>query len=206
MSTTLSLPRARTRHIGPDDHGRKVPFGEFIRADFEEGWLYELARGVVVVTDVPNPDHGEIVDRITDLFVFYRRRHPGLIRYRAAGSDCRIRAPFMKSDRHPDQAVYLDPRPEGDEAVWTRWVPHIVVEVVSKGSHRRDYVEKAEEYLRIGVREYWVLDPAKKQMLVHLREGDTWHREIVPAGKTYKTTLLPGLVVKPGELLGLTSR
>jgi Uma2 family endonuclease len=107
----------------------------------------------------------------------------------------------MKSDRHPDQAVYLDPQPPGRDP-WTQWVPHIVVEVVSRGGTRRDYVEKAEEYLRIGVREYWVLDPAKRQMLVHHRAGDTWTRQAVPAGKSYRTPLLPGLVVRPAELLG----
>jgi hypothetical protein len=34
-----------TRRIGPADHGRRMTLDEFIAADFEEGWLYELARG-----------------------------------------------------------------------------------------------------------------------------------------------------------------
>ena len=29
--------------IGPSHHGRKMPFDRFIVADFQDGWLYELA-------------------------------------------------------------------------------------------------------------------------------------------------------------------
>ena len=131
---------------------------EFIEADFEEGWLYELARGVVDVTEVPGLNHGRIVHRIARLFIHYDDAHPGVINYRAGGGECRMRLPGMQSDRHPDQAIYLVPPPARPQP-WTRWVPHIVVEVVSEGGEERDYVEKREEYLRIGVPEYWILDP-----------------------------------------------
>jgi len=190
-----------TRRIGPADRGRRISYEEFVEADFAEGWLYELARGIIVVTNVPHPDHGEIVDRVTDLFGFDRRDHPGIIRYRAAGSDCRLRMPGLRSDRHPDQAVYLNPRPEG-EGVWSRWIPGIVVEVVSRGSKRRDYVQKRAEYLRMGVLEYWILDPKERRMLAPSRDGDTWREVSVPVGELYRTHLLPGLKVRPAELLG----
>ena len=48
----------------------------------------------------------------------------------------------MVSDRHPDQAIYLDPEPTGPR-VWTRWVPHIVVEVVSPGGEDREHEDAA---------------------------------------------------------------
>ena len=107
----------------------------------------------------------------------------------------------MQSDRHPDQAVYLHPCPEGRDP-WTRWIPEIVVEVVSKRGEHRDYVEKREEYLRAGVAEYWILDPALRRLLVLRRAGDVWEEVVVPADATYRTHLLPGLEVRPGELLG----
>ncbi len=135
------------------------------------------------------------------MFVLYRRRHPGRIKYRACGGDCRMRLPGMVSDRHPDQAIYLDPEPGGKE-IWTRWVPHIVIEVVSPRSRKRDFVAKREEYLRMGVHEYWILDPKKRQMHALVRAGDTWEETIVPANGVYRTVLLPGLVVRPGQLLG----
>ncbi len=36
--------------VGPEHHGLAMDFDEFTEADFEEGWLYELARGIVIVT------------------------------------------------------------------------------------------------------------------------------------------------------------
>lgn len=195
---TVARPR---RKIGPADHGRTMTLNQFIQADFEEGWLYELARGIVVVSEVPNLDHGRIVDRLTRLFVLYDAAHSGVINYRAAGSDCRLRLPGMQSDRHPDQAIYLDPPPEGRRP-WSRWVPHIVVEVVSPDSGDRDYVEKREEYLRAGVAEYWILDPERRRLLVLLRKGDIWAERPIAEDATYRTRLLPGLLVRPAELLG----
>jgi Uma2 family endonuclease len=190
-----------TRRIGPADHGQRLTLDEFIEADFEEGWLYELARGVIVVTEVPGPHHGRIVHRLARLFIHYEDEHPGIIDYRAGGGECRIRLPGMQSDRHPDQAVYLLPEPKG-RRIWSRWVPQIVVEVVSTRGKRRDYVEKREEYLRIGVSEYWILDPKKRQLLVLQRDGDVWEEVVVLPGNVYQTRLLPGLEVRPEELLG----
>lgn len=112
-----------------------------------------------------------------------------------------MRLPGMVSDRYPDQAIYLDPEVKGPK-VWTRWMPHIVVEVVSPGGEDRDYVEKREEYLRVGVREYWILDAEQRRMHVLVRAGDVWEESIVAEADVYRTELLPGLEVRPSELLG----
>ena len=178
-----------------------MAFDDFIRADFEEGWRYELVRGIVIVTQVPSPEHGDVVDRVTELFVVYRIANRGVVQYRAGGGECRIRLPGMQCDRHPDQAVYLNPRPKGPN-VWARWVPSIVVEVVSDGGEDRDYVEKREEYLRVGVLEYWIIDPAQRRMLVLRRLGDIWQE--IPLGEdaVHRTELLPGLEANVGDLLG----
>jgi len=196
---TTSLPRP---FVGRDRHGLAMDYEDFIRADFEVSHgLYELSRGIVIVTEVPAPEHGDVVDRVTELFVVYRLTNRDRIKYRAGGSDCRIRLPGMKSDRHPDQAIYLTPRPKGPR-VWTRWVPQIVVEVVSESGENRDYVEKREEYLLIGVLEYWILDPMRRRMLVLVRMGDVWEERLIAEDGIYQTELLPGLEARVGELLG----
>lgn len=187
--------------IGPEHHGRKMSFEKFINADFQEGWLYELARGVIVVTDIPGINHGRIVQRLAQLFILYNHAHPGIINYQASGSECRLRLPGMRCDRHPDQAVYLDPPPEGDPP-WTEWVPHIVVEIVSKGGVIRGYIEKKEEYLRIGVKEYWIIDPLKNQMTILNRAGDIWLEKVMTGRRVHRTELLPGLEVRAADLLG----
>ena len=53
-----ATPTLTALRIGPADHGRRLKLDEFSEAEFEEGWVYELARGVVEVTEVPRPWHG----------------------------------------------------------------------------------------------------------------------------------------------------
>jgi Uma2 family endonuclease len=77
-----------------------------------------------------------------------------------------------------------------------------VVEIVSEGGEDRDYVEKREDYLRVGVSEYWILDPMKRQLLVLQRAGDVWKEVVVQPGSVYVTRFLPGLEVRPEGLLG----
>src|SRR5262245_37416769 len=101
------------RKLGPADNGQRMTLDEFLDAEWHEGWLYELARGVVVVTEVPGIPHGMIVWHVSDMFALYGIEHPGIIRYRGGGMESRIRLPGMQSDRHPDQAVYLTHPPRG---------------------------------------------------------------------------------------------
>ncbi len=81
-----------TRTVGPADHGRRISLAEFAEADFEDGWLYELARGVVVVTEVPGISHGRIVMKLSSLFALYESDHPGVINDRAGGMSTSARA------------------------------------------------------------------------------------------------------------------
>ncbi len=52
------MATATRRLIGPADHGQSMTLAEFIDAESEEGSLFELARGVPVVTEVPGISHG----------------------------------------------------------------------------------------------------------------------------------------------------
>ena len=66
--------------IGPLDQGRAMTLEEFREAEEEPGYRYELARGIVEVTEVPNDPHGQIEDNLREAIGVYRRDHPGLIR------------------------------------------------------------------------------------------------------------------------------
>ena len=165
---------------------------QFDRAQGVAGSLYELSGGVVTVIEVPNRRHLVQMNAVKRQIHAYDGTCPGQIDSIATGSECKIRLAESKSERHPDLAIYKTPMPSGDDP-WSRWVPEIVVEVVSAGSKRRDYVEKREEYLEFGVQEYWILDFEKRRMLVLRRAGDEWKELVVRPPELYETGLLPNL-------------
>ena len=142
--------------IVPTDHGRRMSLADFEHAEVQEGFLYELGRGVIVVSDVPNPPHLAQVNAIRRQFSAHELSHPDRIYAIAGGSECKILLASLDSERHPDLAIYKTPPPTANEEAWATWVPEIVIEIVSPGSEERDYGEKPEEYLRFGVKEYWL--------------------------------------------------
>jgi Uma2 family endonuclease len=178
--------------IGPEDHGRAMTLAEFDRAEGRPGYRYELGRGVVTVVDVPDPKHLAQLTAIRRQLAAYDLAHPGRIHTLGAGGECKILVPGLESERHPDLAVYKTPPPEG-ENVWAVWVPEVVIEVVSPGSELRDYHEKRQEYFDVGVKEYWIFDARRQEMLVLRRGRGQWTERTIRAGKTYTTRLLPGL-------------
>lgn len=186
---------ATTIRIGPADHGRHMSFDDFRDAEASPGCRYELARGVIRVVDVPGGAHAGVSDAIHQQLALYRSVHPGVIHLIAPGSECRLEAPALQSERHPDRAVYLTPRPALEQP-WAVWIPEIVIEVVSKGGEKRDYEDKREDYLVAGVKEYWIVDPQKRMMLVLIRRGDHWAERTLAATSVYQTPLLPGFALQ----------
>src|SRR5438128_1905695 len=146
------MPKTKVR-VGPLDHGRPMSLEEFDLAEVQPGYLYELSRGVITVTDVPGTLHFALLTAVRRQLAAYDLAHPEAIYGIGGGAECKILLPVFESERHPDISVYRT-RPPATKKVWARWIPELVIEVVSRGSEQRDYEEKRGEYLAFGVTEY----------------------------------------------------
>jgi Uma2 family endonuclease len=178
--------------IGPADHGRRMTLDEFREAEEQPGYRYELARGVLHVVEVPGRRHWRVVDNLHEALSDHRRRVPQSIDLIGHGSDVRFRSPTLDSDRHPDLGVALVGDPVDE---FQRPRPSLVIEVVSPGNSARgrDYAEKAEDYLAIGVREYWIVDPELRQVTVLLRvDGPAWEEAVALGDRPIPSSVLPG--------------
>jgi Uma2 family endonuclease len=187
-----------TIQIGPADHGRAMTLTEFLEAEEVPGYRYELARGVLEVTEVPNDPHGEIEWNVLRAFGRYQEEHPGVIRRAGSSGSVRLRLPGMISGRNPDVSVVLRGASKDRRG---RRRPSLAVEIVSEGGETRDYETKREEYLVYGLLEYWIVDPQAKKVTVLVREGDTWADRVFQSDEPVASLVLPGFATTVAELL-----
>lgn len=93
---------------------------------------------------------------------------------------------FNQDDRNyvePDISVICDPSKLNDRGCFG--APDWIIEVVSPGSQRIDYMIKLFEYRTAGVREYWIVDKSKNRIIVYNFEQNDMSEytfsDIVPA-------------------------
>jgi hypothetical protein len=190
MITTKSK---RVLRIGPEHQGRRMPLKVFEPALGQDGYVYELARGIVVVSEVANYVHAMLVAMVRNQLVLYQLSRPERIHAILGTMECKLLAPAFESERHPDIAVYFaPPLYRKGRTTWADWIPDLIVEVVSESSRDRDYVEKREEYWALGVKEYWIVD-AERGLILALRRGkNNWIEKELQANDVLESKLLPG--------------
>jgi Uma2 family endonuclease len=195
MST--AAPKVRRLRLGPQSAGMLLTRKEFDRARGEEGWRYELIKGVLVVSPTPSRNERTPNDRLGQWLWNYRDQHP-------QGSSLDSTVPeeeiqTRKNRRRMDRAIWagLGRLPEEGEA------PTIVVEFVSEGkvNQERDYVAKRAEYREIGVNAYWVVDRFRRSLTVYVFSGEKDEEHLIPEGQKYAPPQLPGFELDVARLL-----
>lgn len=191
------MATASTLRIGPADNGRAMTLEEFQDAEEEEGYRYELARGVLEVTHVPNDPHGQIVFNLYSALARYYQSHPGKIRRYGGAGEFRFWLPGMISGRNPDAAVVLEGTPRNTRG---RRPASLAVEVVSVGGEARDYETKREEYLAYGLFEYWIVDPQARKVTALYRDGNAWVERVFQGDQAIESYALPGFAARVSDL------
>jgi Uma2 family endonuclease len=73
----------------------------------------------------------------------------------------------------------------------------------SKRDFQRDYMDKRNEYLRAGVREYWIIERFRRRMTVVRGGPDQVTEIVITEQETYTTSLLPGFELPLVQLLAV---
>jgi Uma2 family endonuclease len=103
--------------------------------------------------------------------------------------------------RHPDVMVVCSPNLGRIQATYVDGAADLVIEIVSEDSVDRDRGEKFVEYEAAGVREYWIVDPLRQEVLFYRRGDDAlFHLWSAPTGTPYTSAVLPRLTVAPDLL------
>ena len=134
-----------------------------------EGTRAELIDGQIYYMTPPTRRHQKILLSLSRLIADYIDKK---------GGSCEVDiAPFAvflnENDKNyvePDISVICDQHKLNDKGcVGT---PDWIIEIVSPGSRRTDYFTKLFKYRTAGVREYWIVDPAKERTTIYRYEED----------------------------------
>jgi len=196
---------ARTK-LGPQDRGHPMTFNEFMRANYEEGYQYELIDGELYVLPLPNAPHNLVENWIGAKLQHYSLEHPEVINYVTSKARVIVPGRPRATVPEPDQTAYHDfplHRP-WKKIRWQEVSPILVVDVVSKEDPYKDLVRNVKLYLQVPtIQEYWLIDPRKNPerptFRVHRRNGKSWRIVQPTFGEVYTTKLLPGfaLIIDP---------
>jgi Uma2 family endonuclease len=191
----LIITKRKTK-IGPNDHGRKMSLKDFEFVETQEGYLYELSRGYITVSQIAKLYHGLIVAAVRNHLVMYQMAHPDSIFAILGPAECKLLVRKWTSERHPDLSVYpTKPKGRKDSKLWRHWLPELVIEVVSERSVDRDYIDKRQEYWDLGIKEYWIVDAKREQVVVLRRGKSDWIEKRVSPDGVVTTKLLPGFAL-----------
>ena len=180
---------------------RPEPGKHYTYADYytwNDGKRYELIDGTAYLMEpAPLLRHHDISSVLYGRLFTFLDGKPGEVYH--APFDVRLN--FGAGDDtvlQPDIVMFRDRSKLGGTGCIG--APDMVIEILSPSTARRDRVEKFNQYLRAGVREYWIVDPDDKTVVANTLEKGVY------VGKTYRQTdeapvfVLDGCVIMLSEV------
>lgn len=187
--------------VGFDSAGLRMTPEEFDaieEGDYDELYRYELIDGVLVVNGIPLESQASPNEFLGGLLYVYKSFHPNGSALDETLPERYTRLP--NSRRLADRVIWAGlgrrPNPRLD-------VPAIAVEFVSAGkrNRKRDYETKRDEYLSVGVIEYWIIDRFQRTLTVYRATEGAPSARIIGENDAFETDLLPGFQLPLDQLL-----
>ncbi len=175
---------------------RKLTYEDLLRMP-EDNLRHEILDGVHHVTASPTPRHQRVLHRATLRIGNYVEAQQ---RGEVFGSSVDtllamhdVVVPDLQFISEERRAIVGEKNIQGP--------PDLVLEVLSPSTRRIDRGKKLERYERLGILEYWILDPDRDEAWVYQREAreaeqflPPWHLT-AEAGDLLTTPLFPELEI-----------
>lgn len=136
----------------------RLTFDQFLNYDFPAQGSYELVNGEIIKIQSTRK-HDNLAEFITDTFKFEVKRLN--LNYRVSG---RITIRTLTTNgkeqgRIPDVSVVDKKLWDANLSAYTAFIEplQLAVEIVST-NWEDDYIDKLDEYQRLGISEYWIID------------------------------------------------
>lgn len=178
----------------------KVSYEEFMEIYQKTDLHLEYINGEIIVLASPTTDHQEISG---NLYV--------LLRSHLQGSHCKVYySPFdvhfyKKDIKEPDvcQPDLLVACDLEENVINGRYMgtPTLVIEILSPSTRRRDLLDKLNTYTRSGVKEYWIVDPKDRRVMVYcIEDHDILDFTIYQLEEGFESLAFPGLKVTVADI------
>ncbi len=142
-----------------------VSVEEYLRTSFADGDR-EYVDGRIVERNVGEVDHATLQTRMALYLGIHYKQFWSAVEVRVQVKSTRFRV--------PDVCLVTGPQPEGRIITAP---PFLVVEVLSPDDRADELQEKIEDYLSMGVRYVWVVNPRTRRGYVHTSEGSREAKE-----------------------------
>lgn len=181
---------------------RKVTYEEFLEISEESEQRLEYIDGEIYLLASPKIEHQVALGELHIMFHEWFR-----------GKKCRpMLAPFdIKLKREnggrnivqPDLMVICDLEENRNEKDKYDGVPVLVIEIISDGTRKKDFVKKFDLYLSTGVKEYWIVNPINKDVEVFQFEGGEIINNMTFRGQEMvRSFVFEGLAVNTEKIFG----
>lgn len=168
MVVTVSLPK-----------GNFVSFEEYEEMKKNSDQPMEYIDGVVYMSPSPSPGHQRISMKLSLIL-------GNLL----ADKDCEVYAAPMDIDLVsdnteerktviPDLSVICDKKGFTDQKYVG--VPELIIEIISPSNQSHDLVTKLNLYMKYGVKEYWIVNPLLKNIMVYSLSEDQQYELVANA-------------------------
>lgn len=154
------------------DLSKLYTYADYYSWKFQE--RVELIRGKVFqMSPAPNRIHQKIARELTGL-LFNHFKTESCELYPAPFD---VRLPLKRSKEsdpetvvQPDLCVVCDLSKLDDKGC--NGAPDLVIEILSPGNSKKEMHEKFEVYQESGVREYWLVNPLEKAILIYVLDNE----------------------------------
>jgi Uma2 family endonuclease len=185
-------PRAAYRVDEEVEYQKFLNLPEPMRVEFINGRIYYLAAA--------NNRHQELSMRLSARFHNYL--HGKSCKVYAAPFDVKIDFDFNQLSREtlqPDLLVICDKKKLSKQGA--NGAPDLIIEILSPSDPGHDKVFKYNKYLSVGVKEYWIVDPVREEVMVNvLISRHIYRSKVYVKGDIIKASVLDDLHIDVTDL------
>jgi prevent-host-death family protein len=173
--------------------GEKISYEDFLKLSEGSENRYEYIEEEVYLLTSPSYDHQNIIMEISNLFYNWFK-----------GKKCRpLTAPFdvtltrdgSKNVVQPDIIVICDTENINEKRRYTG-TPTMIIEVLSESTQKKDMLKKLNLYFHGGIKEYWIVNPLRKEVYAYcFEEDDIKEYRVYKGDETVQSMAFEGLEI-----------